>query len=187
VAVGPDTGYNNGGINKDEFKKVGLAPTFCFRTMYKQNQALVKLLQPGITALGYELLGIEQMNQGRGSVVRVYIDRESGISLADCERVSEQVTGVLDVEDPIRGSYQLEISSPGLDRPLFTPEQCGRYLGRNIRLRLRSKLQGRRKLAGQLVELHDDTLVIDESGTRYDVPADMIEKANLVADELNAD
>ena len=186
MAVAQDTGYNDDGINKDEFKKVGLAPTFCFRPMYKQNPALVKLLQPVIAALGYELLGIEQMNQGRGSLVRVYIDRESGISLADCERVSEQATGVLDVEDPIRGSYQLEISSPGLDRPLFTLEQCSRYVGRNIRLRLRSKLQGRSKLTGQLVELHDDALVVDESGTRFDVPADMIEKANLVADELSA-
>jgi ribosome maturation factor RimP len=91
------------------------------------------------------------------------------------------------VEDPIRGSYQLEISSPGLDRPLFTLEQCGRYVGRNIRLRLRSKLQGRRKITGSLAELHDDVLVIDESGTRFDVPADMIEKANLVADEPGAD
>ena len=151
--------------------------------MYKQNQALVKLLQPVIAALGYELLGIEQMNQGRGSLVRVYIDRESGISLADCERVSEQATGVLDVEDPIRGSYQLEISSPGLDRPLFTQEQCGRYIGRNVQLRLRSKLEGRRKLNGRLLELHDNVLVIEESGARFDVPADMIERANLVADE----
>ena len=162
---------------------MGLAPTFCFRPMYKQNQALVKLLQPVIAALGYELLGIEQMNQGRGSLVRVYIDRESGISLADCERVSEQATGVLDVEDPIRGSYQLEISSPGLDRPLFTQEQCGRYIGRNVQLRLRSKLEGRRKLNGRLLELHDNVLVIEESGARFDVPADMIERANLVADE----
>lgn len=148
--------------------------------MYKQNQALVKLLQPVISGLGYEMLGVEQFPQGRDSLVRIYIDRESGISLDDCERVSEQVTGILDVEDPVKGSYRLEVSSPGLDRPLFTLEQCRRYLGRDIHVRLRSKLQGRRKLTGRLTALQGETVVIDESGTQYDVPADMIERASLV-------
>lgn len=148
--------------------------------MYKQNQALVKLLQPVISGLGYEMLGVEQFPQGRDSLVRIYIDRESGISLDDCERVSEQVTGILDVEDPVKGSYCLEVSSPGLDRPLFTLEQCRRYLGRDIHVRLRSKLQGRRKLTGRLTALQGETVVIDESGTQYDVPADMIERASLV-------
>jgi len=161
---------------------VGLAPTFCFRPMYKQNQTLVGLLEPVISAMGYEMLGIEQVSRGRDSLVRVYIDRDQGITLADCERVSGQVTGVLDVEDPIRGSYHLEVSSPGVERPLFTLEQCGRYLGRDIRVRLRSKLEGRRKLSGKLLELNDAVLVIDEEGTRYEVPAEMIDRAYLVAD-----
>jgi ribosome maturation factor RimP len=151
--------------------------------MYKQNQTLVGLLEPVISAMGYEMLGIEQVSHGRDSLVRIYIDRDSGITLADCERVSGQVTGVLDVEDPIRGSYHLEVSSPGLDRPLFTLEQCRRYLGRDIRVQLRSKLEGRRKLSGRLMDLHDAVLVIDEGGTRYDVPADLIERASLVAVE----
>ncbi|MEX2525142.1 MAG: ribosome maturation factor RimP [Gammaproteobacteria bacterium] len=148
--------------------------------MYKQNQALVKLLQPVISGLGYEMLGIESVPQGRDSLVRIYIDREGGISLDDCERVSEQVTGVLDVEDPVKGSYRLEVSSPGLDRPLFTLEQCRRYLGCDIHVRLRSKLHGRRKITGRLTELQGETIVIDESGTNYDIPADMIERASLV-------
>lgn len=170
----------------DEFNKVGLAPTFCFRPMYKQNQALLALLQPVITGLGYELLGTELLSQGRESLLRVYIDQPAGITLEDCERVSDQVTGVLDVADPIRGSYRLEVSSPGLDRPLFTLEQCGRYLGRNVRLRLRSKLEGRRKVTGELVALRDNALVIDEDGTQLAVPAELIEKANLVADVTSA-
>lgn len=161
---------------------MGFAPTFCFRPMYKQNQTLVGLLEPVISAMGYEMLGIEQVSRGRDPLIRIYIDRESGITLADCERVSGQVTGVLDVEDPIRGSYHLEVSSPGLERPLFTLEQCRRYVGRNIRVRLRSKLEGRRKLAGKLLELYDAVLVIDEEGTTYDVPADLIDRAYLVAD-----
>jgi len=148
--------------------------------MYKQNQALLKLLQPVVTALGYELLGIEQLPQGRESLVRIYIDHEDGIGLDDCERVSEQVTGVMDVEDPIRGSYRLEVSSPGLDRPLFTLEQCRSFLGQEMRVKLRSKLHGRRNITGRLKNLSDDTIVIEESGTEYAVPADLIERASLV-------
>lgn len=148
--------------------------------MYKQNETLVRLLQPVISGLGYEMLGVEVLPQGRNSVIRVYIDHEDGIGLADCERVSEQVTGVLDVEDPIRGPYYLEVSSPGLDRPLFTLEQCQRFLGRDIRVRLRTKLAGRRKITGRLMELQGDTVVIDEAGTRYDVPAENIERATVV-------
>jgi len=148
--------------------------------MYKQNQTLVKLLQPVISGLGYEMLGIEQFPQGRDSLVRIYIDCEDGISLDDCERVSEQVTGVLDVEDPIKGSYRLEVSSPGLDRPLFTLEQCCRYVGRNIHVRLRSKWRDRRKITGRLSDLQEETVVIDESGTLYEVPADLIERAWLL-------
>jgi ribosome maturation factor RimP len=150
--------------------------------MYKQNQALVKLLQPVVSGLGYEMLGIEQQPQGRDGLVRIYIDHEDGITLDDCERVSEQITGVLDVEDPIRGPYRLEVSSPGLDRPLFTLEQCRRFLGQDIRLRLRDKLQGRRKLSGRLLELQDDSVIIEDAGTVYDVPAEMIERASLVPD-----
>lgn len=150
--------------------------------MYRQNQTLVRLLQPPVTALGYELLGIEELREGRTSLVRIYIDSGSGITLDDCARVSEQVTGILDVEDPVRGAYRLEVSSPGLDRPLFTLEQCRHYLGRNVRVRLRSKMQGRRKFSGRLQEVREDSLVIDEDGVTCTVPADLVDRANLVAE-----
>jgi len=150
--------------------------------MYRQNQTLVRLLQPPVTALGYELLGIEELREGRTALVRIYIDSETGITLDDCERVSEQVTGVLDVEDPVRGPYRLEVSSPGLDRPLFTLDQCRHYLGWNVRVRLRSKVQGRRKFTGRLLDVQDDSLVIDEDDVSYTVPADLVDRANLVAE-----
>ena len=150
--------------------------------MYKQNQVLVDLLGPLIRAMGYELLGIEQLAQGRHSVIRIYIDRAAGITLSDCEQVSEQVTGLLDVEDPVKGSYNLEVSSPGLDRPLFTLEHFRRYQGSEARVQLRSKLDGRRKLSGRIESVEGETVVIDMDGIVYRVPAELIEKARLVAD-----
>ena len=148
--------------------------------MYKQNQVLVELLGPLIRAMGYEMLGIEQLAQGRHSVIRIYIDRASGITLTDCEQVSEQVTGLLDVEDPVKGSYNLEVSSPGLDRPLFTLEHFRRYLGAEARVQLRSKLDGRRKLSGRIEAVEGETVVMNMDGIVYRVPAEMIEKARLV-------
>ena len=161
---------------------MGLAPTFCFWLMYRQNQTLVDLLAPSITAMGYDLLGIEQLARGRESLVRIYIDKESGITLDDCERVSNQVTGILDVEDPVSGSYRLEVSSPGLDRPLFNLEQFQQFMGQTVSIRLRSKFEGRRKLTGTIETVEQDVVVIRESGDQYRLPADVIEHAHLQPD-----
>ena len=97
--------------------------------MYKQNKKLVRLVGPVITNMGYGMLGIEMMSHGYSKLARIYIDKESGISIADCERVSQWIVGVLDIEDLIQGSYMLEISSPGLGRPVFTLEQFEEYSG----------------------------------------------------------
>ena len=88
----------------------------------KQSQ-LETIIEPIVTSLEYDLWGVEFVSQGRNSMLRIYIDRENGISLEDCEAVSRQVSAVLDVEDPIADEYTLEVSSPGLDRPLFKLEQ----------------------------------------------------------------
>lgn len=159
--------------------KVGFEPTFYFRLMYKQNPELVKLLKPVINSLGYEMWGLEFLPGKSSSLLRVYIDKEAGISLADCERVSEQVTGVLDVNDPIRGAYQLEISSPGIDRPLFGLEQFERFKGFQVKLKLNSKLNGRRNITGMIEEVNEGSvLIIDDEGS-LEVPAEIIEKANI--------
>ncbi|MFQ5661467.1 MAG: ribosome maturation factor RimP [Gammaproteobacteria bacterium] len=147
--------------------------------MYKQNQLLVELLQPVIAAMGYEMLGVEQIRKGRGSLVRVYIDSESGITLADCERVSEQVSGVLDVNDPIPAAYELEISSPGLDRILFTLAHFERFIGHRVRIGLCRKVDGRKNIAGKINAVNDDTVTIVENGDKHEIAADMIEKARL--------
>jgi len=141
---------------------------------------LQQLLEPGVTALGYELLGIEHLAQGRHSLLRLYIDSPDGITVEDCERVSHQVSGVLEVEDPIKGQYTLEVSSPGLDRPLFKPEHYARFVGEVVSLRLARPLGERRRFKGRLLALRDGAVVIEQDGAEVVVPLEDIDKAQLV-------
>ena len=159
--------------------KVGLEPTFCFSQMYRQNNELLELLEPVVRGLGYELLGIDYVDRGRNSLLRIYIDNESGISLLDCEKVSVQVSGILDVNDPIRGSYNLEVSSPGFDRPLFTLEQFRRYIGHGVRLQLQEKIDGRRRISGVIRSVTDDSVEIIANGDSYQIDEKNIYKARL--------
>ena len=141
---------------------------------------LQQLLEPGVSALGYELLGIEHLAQGRHSLLRLYIDSPDGITVEDCERVSHQVSGVLEVEDPVKGQYTLEVSSPGLDRPLFKPEHYARFVGEVVALRLARPLGDRRRFKGRLLALRDDAVVIEQDGAEVVIPLDDIDKAHLV-------
>lgn len=144
------------------------------------EERLHGLIEPTVCALGYELVGFE-FNPGRGrALLRVYIDSGSGITVADCERVSHQLSGVLDVEDPIAGGYTLEVSSPGLDRPLFTPEHFVQYAGHEVRLRLRTTLAGRRRFKGTLKGFRDGHVLIVEEGVEQAVPHRLISSARLV-------
>ncbi len=155
--------------------------------MSRVAEQVTALIEPAVAALGYELLGVEYLPQGRHSLLRVYIDAEDGITLDDCERVSHQVSGILDVEDPIHGHYRLEVSSPGLDRPLFRPGHYARVLGRRVRLRLREPVAGRRRLAGRLERVEDDTVwVREDDGTVHEVPLARVDRANLVYEAPSA-
>lgn len=148
--------------------------------MAQANAQLQALIEPAVSALGFELIGVEHLAQGRHSVLRVYIDHENGIDVEDCAEVSRQVSAVLDVEDPIRGEYTLEVSSPGLDRPLFTAEHYQRYNGSLAEIRLRSPLDGRRKFKGRMHGVRDEAVVIEVDGVEYTLALDNIEKANLI-------
>ena len=118
-------------------------PFFVFRNMRKAPPQLTALVQSAVDALGYELVGVEYLSRPTaGHLLRIYIDREGGIGLADCEKVSHQVSGVLDVEDPIRGGYALEVSSPGLDRPLFEKAHFERFVGEVARIKLHAAVNG---------------------------------------------
>ncbi len=141
---------------------------------------LQELLEPTVTALGYELWGIEYLSQGKHTLLRVFIDSENGITVDDCARSSHQISGVLDVEDPIAGEYSLEVSSPGMDRPLFTLDQYRKYVGSEVSVRLRAAFEGRRKFKGRLVGVEDEDVVVVVDEHEYLLPLDQIEKANVV-------
>lgn len=148
--------------------------------MSAKLRLLQELIQPGVEALGYKLWGIEYLAQGQHSTLRVYIDSEDGINVDDCAKASHQISGVLDVEDPISGQYNLEVSSPGMDRPLFTLEQFAEYAGNQVQLRLRVPFEGRRKFKGLLngVEGEDVLVIVDQD--EYLLPIDYIDKANVI-------
>ncbi len=148
--------------------------------MVRQNQALLDLIEPEVSALGYELLGIELNRNGHGSILRVYIDKPDGITIDDCVTVSQQLTGMLDVEDPIKGQYELEVSSPGLDRPIFTIEQFRKYIGETIKLRLYEKINERKRFTGVLISVENDMILINCENEDFEVPINMVDRARLV-------
>lgn len=141
---------------------------------------LEAMLAPVVAEQGCELWGLEYFQQGRRSALRLYIDAEDGITVDDCERVSRQVSAVLDVEDPIAGAYMLEVSSPGMDRPLYRPEQYLRYVGAQIALRLRAPYEGRRKFQGVVRGIEEGDLVLQVGETEFLLPLEGIDKANVV-------
>ncbi|MDI9818925.1 MULTISPECIES: ribosome maturation factor RimP [unclassified Legionella] len=144
-----------------------------------------ELLKPLVEDLGYELWGCEYLAQGKHSLLRLYIDKDGGIGLEDCERVSRQVSALLDVEDPITGNYSLEISSPGIPRPLFSKEHYRRYTGHSVQLKLFKPISGSRKLSGIIVSVNEDSLVLKVGDEQLDIQLNQIVKANLTASEAN--
>lgn len=148
--------------------------------MSTTGATLTRLLEPVVCGLGYELVGVDYERHGRRFLVRLYIDHADGITLEDCEVVSHQVSGVLDVEDPIPGYYTLEVSSPGLDRPLFKLGDYQRFAGEWVKLRLRRPLDGRRNFRGQLVGVEAERVIVDVAGERVSFGIDEIEQARLI-------
>ena len=138
------------------------------------------LIEPGVKALGYDLLGVEYQLRGRTALLRVYIDRDEGITVTDCERVSYQISGVLDVENPISSAYDLEVSSPGLDRPLFEPEHYDQHHGQEAKVRLSQSIAGRRAFRGIIAGCRDGKVLLHDGETEHALPFDAIGQARLV-------
>lgn len=147
--------------------------------MARKSQQITEMLRATVEALGYELWGVEYLSQGKHSLLRVYIDREEGINVDDCAQVSEQVSAVLDVEDPITGEYTLEVSSPGMDRLLFELEQYAAYVGEIVELKLRSAYEGRRNFKGVLRGLEGEDIVVQVDDHEYLLPHSAVEKARV--------
>lgn len=146
------------------------------------NERLTTMLQPLVEDLGFEFVGMEYNPAPRNAVLRVYIDAEGGVTLDDCEQVSREVAALLDVEDPIRGQYNLEISSPGLDRPLFTRDHFVRFTGAEAALSLYAPEQGRRKVRGRILGLDDGCVRIQMEDAEIALKFENIAKARLVPD-----
>jgi ribosome maturation factor RimP len=155
------------------------------RSAKRVRETLLGLLESPIGALGYEVVELEFHPQGRGGLLRVFIDKDGGVTVDDCEIVSRQVSAVLDVEDPIPGAYTLEVSSPGLDRPLRKPADFARYVGQQARIDLSLPLEGRRRFAGTLKGCEADEVSIEVDGELHKLPLSGIAKARLVPDLEN--
>jgi ribosome maturation factor RimP len=159
---------------------------FCAkRSEDKMKQApehLVNLIEPIVEGLGYECVGIDYNPHPKHGCLRIYIDSEKGILVDDCSKVSHQISGVLDVEDPIPGNYQLEISSPGAERPFFKISQFERFIGSKVLVNLFKAIDGRRKITGVIEKVDGDIVTLEEAGQIYEVPFSAMSKARLAPD-----
>ena len=145
-----------------------------------KESLLNELLAPVVESMGYTFWGLEYLSQGKDTVLRVFIDHKNGINVDDCASVSRQISSVMDVEDPITQIYNLEVSSPGMDRPIFTLEQYTLLAGNIIDVRLRMAFDGRRKFKGQLIGVEQEDIVLRVDDNEYLLPVELIEKANVV-------
>ncbi|MBB3142501.1 ribosome maturation factor RimP [Halomonas organivorans] len=148
--------------------------------MATKDAALHALIEPVVSAMGFELWGIDYLSQGKHSRLVIFIDHPDGVSVDDCADVSRQVSAVFDVEDPIHGEYRLEVSSPGMDRPLYTLEQFARYAGHQVAVKLRVPFDGRRKFQGLLAGVENDEVLVRLDGEEYCFPIESIDQARVV-------
>jgi len=149
-----------------------------------RQDKLTELLRPAVEGLGYELVGIEHLPMGKHTVLRIYIDSADGITVDDCSRVSHQVSGVLEVEEPIKGQFTLEVSSPGIDRPLFNFEQFKKFVGSKVKIKLYHAIDGKRKITGLIESIDGDDINIKDadSDMNFQLQIDDIDKANVITD-----
>jgi ribosome maturation factor RimP len=145
-------------------------------------QKLNELLQPLVEELGYEFVGLEYNSNPKHSVLRIYIDHENGVGIEDCEAVSRETAALLDVKDPIRSRYNLEVSSPGLDRPLFTPAHYSEFTGCEAQINLFAPQDGRRKFSGPILSAGESSVTIEQDGSEVTLDFDNIAKAKLIPD-----
>lgn len=149
--------------------------------MSSLEQRLTEMLEPTVESLSFELLGVEFVRAGKHSTLRLFIDHADGINVDHCAEVSRQVSAILDVEDPISTEYNLEVSSPGLDRPLFKLSHFENVIGQDVTVKLNVPYEGRRNFKGPLVAVEDDGyVVVQVDAEQFALPIEMVAKANVV-------
>ena len=144
-------------------------------------QDLTVLFEPVVEAMGYELVGVEFNGGVSHGTLRVYIDHENGVNIDDCASISHQISAILDVEEPIQQAYDLEVSSPGLDRPLFKVTDFERFSGQMVKIKLTAGLNGRRNFKGVLQGVDSGMIRVEVDGENFELPLADIAKANLIA------
>ncbi len=148
--------------------------------MGRDTTALRAMLEPAVELLGFELVDVGFSGTGEHALLRLYIDSDRGVTVDDCAQVSRQVSAILDVEDPVPGRYTLEVSSPGLDRPLAKRRDFERFLGETIKVKMSRPIAGRRNFTGQLTRMEGEAVILDMGDECLTLPLDGIEKARLV-------
>ncbi len=153
--------------------------------MRRDQTHLWELFEPVVQGLGFDLIEIEHFPNPKHGVLRLYIDKpegsdSTGVVIEDCSMVSRQISALIDVEDPIRGQFNLEVSSPGLDRPLRRLVDFQRFCGSNISLKTTTPLEGQRNFKGKLLAANEDTLVIETDAEEISLPMNAIEKARVI-------
>ena len=161
-----------------------MVPFFVWAGFNSMRDALMRLLEPPIEALNYELVDVEFAQAGRGGVLRIFIDRRAedsslGVTVDDCANVSHAVSQVLETQDPIKGHYTLEVSSPGFDRILRTRAHFERFVGERIFAELKLPIEGRRRFVGVLKSIAEDAVVVEVDGKAHSLPLERIQKARL--------
>ena len=152
--------------------------------MTLDSDGLEALFAPIVEGLGYSLWGVELRNSQKHAHVKIYIDHEDGITVDDCSQVSHQVSGILDVEDPISVAYTLEVSSPGVERPLMKLEHYKRYIGKDIKVRLSWAINERKNYLGTLMEVGENEIVMEVDKQQFKFPFNAVKRANLIYSEL---
>ena len=145
-------------------------------------QKLNEIIQPLVEDLGYEFVGLEYTSAARHSVLRIYIDQEKGVDVEDCATVSREVAAIMDVKDPIKGQYTLEVSSPGLERPLFTAAHYREFIDYLVKINLYGPQDGRRKFQGPIMAVSEEGVTLEQDGVEVILSFDNISKASLVPD-----
>lgn len=148
--------------------------------MRRASDAIRSTVEPVVAGLGYELVGVEYGGGSGNGRLRVYIDSPEGITLDDCAAVSERLSAALDVDDPIPEAYVLEVSSPGINRPLFLRADFERFCGERVFVRLDQPVQGRRKFKGLLTRVEGDEVLVEIDGAMWRLPLAAVEQAHLI-------
>jgi ribosome maturation factor RimP len=148
--------------------------------MRRELTHLWELFEPVVNGMGYDLIEIEHFPNPKHGVLRLYIDKEDGITIDDCSDVSRQISALIDVEDPVRGQFNLEVSSPGMDRPLRRVKDFQRFTGSQVKLKTIMPFEGQRNFSGRLLEADEDSVVIETDTEEITIPMSALDKARVV-------